>query len=137
MNKRGYMKTVEAVVALILVLAVIVTIINRNQEEIGATTPREIKIAQDTINNMVQNDEDLRRAVLLNQSGVLQTELDEYFQNYETLTYNFTICDTAYCPSLEGLPKDKSIYVSNLIISSVHNETGHGVFKLYLWRKVE
>ena len=136
MNKKGYMKTVEAVVALILVLGVVVTIVNRNTIDINPT-PTEIKIMQDSINNLIENDKFLRRAVLNNQTDKINDTIKQFIPENSTLKYAFLICGTNYCPSVENLPKDKSIYVSNLIISSVYNETGHGVFKLYLWRKLE
>lgn len=136
MNKRGYMKTVEAILALVLVLTVVVTIANRNQVSLS-TKPEEIEIMQETINNLVEIDSDLRTDILQEDYPAINNTLRPYFDNIGTLKYSFIICNTDYCPSLTNLPDDRSIYVSNLVVAANRDIYSNKVFKLYIWRKVE
>lgn len=136
MNKRGYMKTVEAVLALVIVLGVIITVATTTQTD-TETTPKEIKIAQSTVNSYLQSNEKARNYVINDQTLLLNSTLDRLFSGYNNLIYAYELCDTSYCPGLSGLPNDRSIYVSHLIISSTYETQEHKVFKMYIWRKIE
>ena len=61
-NKRGYMKTLEAVFSVILMLIVVLTIISFNRAS-SDEVPNEIQNLQKIILNEIQSDESLRELV--------------------------------------------------------------------------
>jgi len=150
-NKKGYIRTLEAVIAIILILIFIFSVLPKKQTE-ELKTPREIDLTSDRILNEVQNNEEFRGCVIANLETPGQTAEDcingFIISNNlipQTLDYKVKVCDTSitgpnaynFCgePNLIGA-EDKTVYVKSIILSGTLTELKTKRVKLYIWRKV-
>jgi len=155
-NKKGYIRTLEAVIAIILILIFIFSVLPKKQTE-ELKTPREIDLTSDGILNEVQNNEEFRGCVIADlnpnnlQLGEKSAEqcINEFITTNnlisQTLDYNVKVCDTStsdqnaynFCgePNLIGA-EDKTVYVKSIILSGTLTELKTKRVKLYIWRKV-
>ena len=127
-NKRGYMKTLEAVFSVILMLIVVLTIISFNRAS-SDEVPNEIQNLQKIILNEIQSDESLRELVFANGEEALETHFLEDIDS-NRLNYDIQICEnTSDCGS--RYKDDTDVYVSSIII----HDPGSTNFlvRLYLW----
>jgi hypothetical protein len=121
-NKKAYLKTVEAIVALLIFFGVVLFSISMRQGE-DASVPEDIELLQKTILNSVEHDDTYRTCVF----DPTCTTLDNLFDIIpDNLNYNYTIDSLFF---LEG----EDMFVDGIIIA---NETGDTrTFNIYLWRK--
>jgi len=155
-NKKGYIRTLEAVIAIILILIFIFSVLPKKQTE-ELKTPREIDLTSDRILNEVQNNEEFRGCVIddLDPSSLLlgQKSAEQCINTFitdnnlipQTLDYKVKVCDTSitdttaynFCgePPLVGT-EDKTVYVKSIILSGTLTELKTKRVKLYIWRKV-
>ena len=121
-NKKAYLKTVESIVALLILFGVVLFSISLRHGE-DASVPEDIELLQKTILNSVEHDESYRECVF----DPICTDLDNLFDIVpDNINYNYTINSLFF---LEG----ENMYVDGVIIV---NETGDAkTFNLYLWRK--
>ncbi len=123
-NKRGYLQTLEAVIALLILLGVILFSISMRGAD-NPSVPEDISLLQNNILGQVQNDLNYRDCVFDESlCGNFVNLLDEVPQ---TIGSNYTIDDNLFVKS------DADLYVDSVIIV---NETNSAkTFTLYLWRK--
>ncbi len=127
-NKRGYMKTLEAVFSVILMLIIVLTIISFNRASSGEV-PNEIQNLQDIILGEIQNDESLREKVYVSAAGELEGAFSEYIDS-NRLDYKIQICeDIDYCEPSD-LINDYDVFVDSIII---HNAGYSFLVRLYIW----
>ena len=129
-NKKGYMKTLEAVIAVIILISFLLALLPR--EEAKPETPQDIQLLQDTVFTTIQNDNYYRACVLSNNLNCITSFINSTFPY--TLEFDAKICDLTSCPEPD-LP-DKSVYVSDLIISSNLTEFDTRLLRLFIWRKI-
>jgi hypothetical protein len=131
-NKKGYMKTLEAVFSVILLLIVVVSIVSMNKYEFEEV-PNEIKSLQEVILENVQGDETLRGYVYTVNIGLLEDFVDTKIDRIR-IDRKVQVCgDITNCEVLNEDEDEVDIYVSSLII---HEEGGNNyLFRLYLWYK--
>ena len=155
-NKKGYIRTLEAVIAIILVLIFIFSVLPKKQTE-ELKTPREIDLTSDRILSEIQYNEQFRQCVIedispINKPSEKQTALEcvnKFIESNKliptTLSYNITVCDIQvsnqdaynYCKESD-LPeaKDLTIYTKRVILSTTLTDLQPKKVKLYIWRKV-
>ena len=68
MNKKAYLKTIEAIIAVVIILIFIFTVIPRERVP-EASVPKNIEILQETITNEIENNEEYRQEII-NNDGV-------------------------------------------------------------------
>ena len=155
-NKKAYLKTLEALIAISIFLIFLVTALAVNQPwNKDSTVPNDIKLVQDTILNKIESDEDLRNCMISDvqdDTVELSEECIRTTLNIEelippTLNSLIQICWQAQCPipeegqfaDVDGAYKEKTIYADSLIIQHTYenNLPETAVLRLYLWRKVE
>ena len=129
-NKKGYMKTLEAVFSVILLLIVVVSIVSMNKYEFEEV-PNEIKSLQEVILENVQGDETLRGYVYNEDIGLLEDFVDTKIDEIR-IDRKVQVCvEIINCDVL--IEDEVDIYLSSLII---HKEDGDNyLFRLYLWYK--
>jgi len=146
MVKRGYIRTLEAVIAIILILFATYTLTPRdiiNPRE----TPYVIESAQDYVITEVMNNKDLREQIINYDIGSDEAErqasilaanssLQEIVTNRLPPGYEFStaICTTPTCVSLPSLAT--SVYTKDVIIAG---ETSQGkpvlrLVRVWFWR---
>ena len=125
-NKKGYMRTLEAVIAVIILLIVVFTssIFKTPKEK---AIPPEIELIQDTIFDNLQNDH--REYLIDENSGEVEDLISEIIGG-RGINSEFDICmDVGDCEIQQNLSED-DIYVNSLII---HENESTVLFRLYLW----
>lgn len=129
-NKKGYIRTIEAILAILVVFAFVVTILPKKTTEI-AKAPPELDSTMKSILEEAQNNEEFRTCLLLNNNVKLKTDstmktnaeclkdqLDKALPAFSPWDYGFAIC--------YGALTDKCA-----MFNSTTDETG-GIIKLIL-----
>ncbi|MBS3155175.1 hypothetical protein J4404_01615 [Candidatus Woesearchaeota archaeon] len=157
MNKKGFMVTIEAVIAIVIVLIFMLTTLLPKTQEVKI--PENIKLSQERIMQEIESREDLRQSVLnypipifnyrldLLEISQQRTQLTSFIKsslNNPLIDFNYTICsetNTNCVPefidkSAQGLYAElpnKQIYAKSIMISS---SDGSRIFRLYLWESI-
>jgi hypothetical protein len=131
MNKRGWIRIVEAFVAVLLIISVLLIVLGGRfvQREDSSS---EIHDAQLNVLRDIQVNEDLRGEIL---QGVIPTEVEtkiDYRLNY--LNCNVEICNLNEECLSDGLPEDKNIYVQSVAIIDPAGSLSKQL-KLFCWEK--
>lgn len=127
-NKRGYMKTLEAVFSVILMLIIVLTIISFNKAS-SEEVPNEIQNLQDIILGEIQNDETLRDLVKDNEGQELKSRFSDDIDSNQ-LDYDIQICeDIDNCGPLDSI-NDYDVFVDSIII---HKDGDNFLVRLYIW----
>jgi hypothetical protein len=119
MDKRGFLKTLEAILAIILILVVVYTIIPKFVEP-KPNPPLAVQDAQRFIIADLSNDDDLR-AMILNttDNALLSASIEAHIRERMPVNYDF-VC--AICPQTSSCviltPLSKAIYMSDVFIAS-------------------
>ena len=133
-GKKGYMKTLEAVFAVILLLIVIISVIASDRVK-SNSTPGEINLLHVGILEGIQKDEELREMIYSfneNEDAIrlfVESRLDE-----SRLRYDIQVCDDlSFCQVLEStIGQSKNIYSDSIIIYDSSEKINYLV-RLYLW----
>jgi len=133
-GKKGYMKTLEAVFAVILLLIVIISVIASDRVKYNST-PEEINLLHAGILEGIQKDEALRGMIYSfneNEESIrlfVESRLDE-----SRLRYDLQVCDDlSFCQVLEStIGQSKNIYSDSIIIYDSSEKINYLV-RLYLW----
>jgi hypothetical protein len=134
-NKKAYLKTLEALIAIAIFLIFLTTALIMNQPEKNEpSTPQDIKLIQDTIFNKIQTEQYLRVCLIDSDNSCLETEISKVI--LDSLDYEIQICTptTSCLVSDLTLPEDKTIYADSIIIKE---QDTTAILRLYLWRKLE
>src|SRR3989344_2311504 len=152
-NKKGFVHTIEAVIAIVILLIFIFTALPG--EKIEQTTPDNIKLIQEKITSEIESNTSLRNSILLYPfpSQLLPPNLETLEQNryrqqltsfiknainLQTINFDYTVCDaqnTNCAPDFLNpvnadlyvqLP-NKDIYAKSIMIA---NATAQRVFRL-------
>jgi len=127
MVKRGYLKTLEAVIAIVIVLIFIFSFGVSNLG-VGEVTPKNVKDAQKFIFKTILNNNTLRDDVL-NENPIV---LDQVVSRNLPLGYTYKIqfCRSADCP-IPPLPSE-TIYIDTVYVGEENN---FRVLKLFVWEE--
>ena len=127
MVNKGYIKTLEAVIAIVIVLIFIFSFGIANIG-FGEITPKIVKNSQKFIFKTISNNDTLRQGVLNKDSGILLPVVS----NFAALGYDYIkqFCRSADCP-LPSLPS-KTIYIDTLYVGE---ENKFRILKLYVWEE--
>ena len=134
-NKKAYLKTLEAVIAAMILLLFIGEVLPHKTED-AALTPPDIETMQQTILKSISSREDLRTCVLEKDIPCITTFIDSIMK--QDLSYEITITDADFSLELPvDLPQDKAIYTKTLIISSTTTDYDPKLVRLHVWRNSE
>ena len=141
MNKKGFFRTLEAVIAIVVILTFIYSVAPK--KEIKEEIPYALKTARDYILNEIATNPDLRN--LVTESSIDDDvkniedigDLDEFIKNNIPPGYEYSgaICKTTYCVLEEKLPEKKTIYMADIIVSPSSLEEEPRIVRLWFWRK--
>ena len=130
MVKKGFMKTVEATIAVVVFLIFLAFLsINQYQGE-SKQTPQEITLLQDTVFSEIQSNEIARGYALNGDEDSLHTFVGTIISTTR-YNYNITACNTPNCAVLH-IDTENQIYADTLVIS---NTTKTAYLTLYLWQE--
>jgi len=126
--KKGYLRTIEAIIAIIIVFMVIITIMPKNKQE--NKTPVYIESLQEKIITKIENDEILRNKIL--EGGTINSDIESIIED-PNIKYNYIICNLGETNCIATLPDNKDIYAKSIMIASINLNK---VFRLYLWYEI-
>lgn len=154
MNKKGFLRIIEAVIAIVLLLGFILYITYKTPN-VEFKTPQPVKDSMSSILNQMASNFDLRNCVLINDISTCGddgsgcecdnimnlchqgTKFSEIMKsrivNYD---YACEICkESLSCTKIsEKLPKDKTVYADTIFIAPTNNVNDEPrVVRLYFW----
>ena len=135
MNKRGFSKTLEATIAIVLILSFIFYFTPSN-EGAEAAMPQTVQDAQQFILEQISSDENLRNCALAaTTTGTCNDVgcgvIDNFVKKHTPPGYTALceVCTTANTCS-KNVPLDKSVYTDSVFISGAHAR----VVRVYFWK---
>ena len=158
-NKKAYIRTVEAIIAIVLILTFTIYIWPK-ESQVESKIPREIELTLSRIINEFQYNEEYRSCILqiklirsLTVQEIQGLEIDDTIKRCynelsafvkdnipQTLLYSLSICSVeGYCAPSDievNLPKE-NVYTKGAFISTTTTEQNPDskTVKLYVWRK--
>lgn len=139
MNNKGYMKTLEAVFAIVVFLIAVFGILSMQQEK-SESKPQDIELIQDTILNEIEHSQ-LYRDEIINSippdydtpliDNFILDSMPQYRLDFETF-----VCEdinTCIFPTMSA----EKVYADSMIIKEkdINGIDKTMLFVLYLWRK--
>lgn len=133
-NNRGFLKTLEAVIAIVIFLIFMVSALVFNQPPKDTSVPNDIKAIQETTFSKIETDLTLRDCAVTEQNACIQDAILPLIP--ETLSYQFEICtnEPGNCPMEFVPPEGKVIYSDSRIIQ---HEGNSAIIRLFLWRNLQ
>jgi len=134
MNNKGFIHTLEAIIAILLLLSILFVSISLIKPEYDAI-PIEIELLQKNILDEIQNNEEYRIYLLNNNELLIEEFLNSRIG--EDISFSFDICDSpslSGCSSSNELLQNKNIYSESIIIREERDGGDeYIIFRLYLW----
>ena len=131
-NKKAFMKTLEALISVVLLLIFITAIFILNSSPKKETIPEDIKLSQDIILNKIETDQNLRTCLAQNNDGCIRSTILSSL--LPTVEYDINICvgqNPSSCQILTNLAE--KVYVRSLMIEE---EGTMAILRLYMWHKL-
>lgn len=130
-NKKGYIKTLEAVVAIIIIVVISYTLIPQRIET-QPIPPIPVQDSMRFINNKIELDETLRSGMI---EGIrVDSEIADIIIENKPINYDFTcaICsDSRTC--FVSTPLKRSVYVSDIFIASGGKKQNPKIVRVWFW----
>ena len=141
-NKKGWIKIVEAFIAIMLVMAVVLIVINRQESQVGdfSSKFREIEIS---ILREIQLNSTMREEILAtngditlvgssSEAPITQAKIEE--ETPENILCQGKICNPQG-PCLLGSTQDTSVYAEQVLITSTLETSKPRMLKLFCWEE--
>ncbi|HLD13045.1 MAG TPA: hypothetical protein VJB87_05665 [Candidatus Nanoarchaeia archaeon] len=137
MNNKGFIRTLESISAIILILAFIYFILPQATPQ-NTTTPQNVKTAQNNIINELLYNDNYRTCIFQANNGNCHDNNDCNLQELitENTPYGYEaaceICNQVQsCIPAEQLPLDKSLYVNSIYLIRDQPK----ILRVYLWEQ--
>ncbi|MBI2670870.1 hypothetical protein HYX18_02745 [Candidatus Woesearchaeota archaeon] len=130
-DKKAYIKTLEAIVAILLIYLFIAYLLKDNKPK-QATAPIDIKLTQESILKEIQSSNYYRNCVLINNSTCVNDLINSTIAN--KYNYAFSLCTKSQC--YIPITPAKDVYLSSVIISANITDYSTTSINLYVWRKI-
>lgn len=133
MNKRAYMRTVEAVIAIIILIIFIFTVIQKTPQP-EHKIPLNVQEAQNAIIKEATINNSIRNCIITNSLCHNSAMMQSLFQENIPPIYNYTfkICEETTC--LANTPF-KTVYVADVFISSTYEDKKPKILRFWIWEK--
>lgn len=135
-NKKGFIKTLEAVIAIILILT-FVYVFTPKEQETPQETPLDIQDVQRFILTEVALNETYRNCIITTQPGSCTTsaclqQINAFIDKHTPSGYanSCEICRKAISCTSQPLPLDRSIYTDSVFVG---HTVSSKVFRVYFW----
>ena len=136
--KKGFIKTLEAVIAVILIVSFLFYVINKSGVR-ESEVPKNIEEAQRFILNEISEDKEFRGCIIDNFGGCKTgsgcvSDLNEFIKKNIPAGYDYECEICGQVESCVDLPPEtlkKSVYVKDSFIAAEQPK----IFRLYIWRK--
>jgi len=140
-NRKGYIKTLEAVIGVIIIIIVSYTLISR-QVSNEAEQPLNLYDSMGYINTKIELDENLREGIVDPAKGFgmgIDNLLEDIIEAAKPKNFDFTcmICSNTSinkCYS-DNVPLEKDVYVNDLLIASAGVLQDPKIVRMWFWKK--
>jgi len=130
MNKKAWLRIVEAFLAILIVVSAVLIVMSKNQTRMDLSG--DVNYKQRQILDIIAKNDSLRESILQNET----TDLNNQILLMVPRNWNFT---TKVCGIKEicttDIPLDREVYVSQIIITSSINKYDPKKIKFFTWRK--
>ncbi|MEK6937169.1 MAG: hypothetical protein AABW58_03810 [Nanoarchaeota archaeon] len=143
MNKKGFIRTIEAVIAIVILLGLVLTIFGDKEQEIKKT-PDAVESSLNYITNEFLYNEELRNCVIASNSDgscisslSCREKVDSLLKTSTPPGYNYEceVCKTTRsCVSVDA-PEDKSIYPKSAFLYKPGEADEIRIVRVYLFEK--
>jgi hypothetical protein len=140
-NKKGYIKTLEAVIAIIIIVIISYTLIAQPTET-PPDVPSIVKGAQNVIDQTIQLNETIRTYLAKKDlSGgekmTVQDHIGGIIDKQVPPGYDYTclICSKPGECLAEYTPLEKSVYMTDVLIASSEGQQNVRIVRIWFWRK--
>ena len=134
MDKKAYIRTMEAILAIIIIFIFIFTILPRQEQQ--DIEPRETRLLRESILNEIGRNETFRQQVLNDNNSSINVYVGQAVSLVGNYGFIANIQDAnAGITQPSGLPDDKSVYADSIVISSNLQTLDPKVVTLYIWEK--
>jgi len=137
-NKKGFLRTIEAVIAVIMILGLILYVTPSKITDIGEI-PTVVEQSQNLIVEEIALNKTLRGCIqqidsnsCITQKYACTIQVDGFIKESLPPGYNYgcEVCPSAVsCINVGGLPKDRTVYTRDTFISGRPQK----VFRIYMW----
>lgn len=131
MDKKGFIKTIEAIVAVLLLYIFITAILIQNKPK-QASVPLDVKLTQESVLKEVSNSNYYRNCVLRNDKNCVDSLMRKTIG--DQYNYTFSLCTATQC-SLPITPA-KDVYYNSIIIASNFTDYQTTSVNLYIWKNI-
>jgi len=134
MNKKGFIRILEAIFAIMLIMGAVLIIISNNLQT--SDISEEAYEKQRYILEIISNNESMRNEIISPDGDLGKT--NEFIKKTMPSSWKYSVCVTSVdqiC-SPGDVPNDKELYVSETIISSSLeiDYTASKKLRLFVWR---
>lgn len=140
-SKKGYIKTLEAVIAVIMIVIISYMLISR-PIELPPDVPLIVKGAQKVIDQSIQLNETIRtylakQDLSSEERTLLQGYIKDRIDQHITPGYDYTclICSKPGECLSEYTPLDKSIYMTDVLVASSEEQQNVRIVRIWVWKK--
>ena len=131
MNKKAYIRTLEAVVAILIIYIFTTSLLAKNNVN-EASVPKDIELTQESILKEIQSSEYYRNCILSNNNNCINSLFQSSIKNI--YGYNFSICTVSNC--VVPATPEKEVYAKSLIVTANLTNYSTTSVNLYIWRKI-
>ncbi len=132
-NKKGYLKTVEAIIALLILFSVVLYSISARQQDSSSDVPQDIASLQSSILKWGENDRQFREAVFSGGTSLAAIYAQIKSSVPDDIGFSVVGAAGALANVNPNIPDDKDVYLKSTVF---FNETGDSkTVLLYMWRK--
>lgn len=131
-SKKGYIKTLEAVIAVILIIVVSYTLLSRHVET-PPEPPLIVQGAMRFINEKIELNDSIRYGIVRRETGI-EDNIESIILDNKPRNYDFTcaVCsDSSTC--FIATPLEKSVYVSDVFIASSEKKQNPKIIRIWFW----
>jgi len=142
-SKKGYIKTLEAVIAIIIIVVISYTLIAQ-PTEIPPDVPLIVKGAQNVIDQTIQLNETIRtylakkdQDLSSEEKRTVQEHIGSIIDKQVPPGYDYTclICSKPGECLAEYTPLDKSVYMTDVLVASSEEQQNVRIVRIWFWRK--
>ena len=126
-NKKGFMKTIEALIAVLMLIGFLVYILPSGEEEEKAT---DLEVFMDGVLDTFMYDQYYRVCAIERDLDCLTGFINESISY--AYSYKLQFCDGMDCIVPSDLP-DENVYVEDRLISSSFEEKNMVLVRLFCW----
>lgn len=132
MNNKGFIRTLEAVVAIILIFSFIYFVLPKKVPSLG-DVPDNVRVAEDFIVREILYNSTFREQIFANpDAGACRTDIDEFVRGTVPYGYNYAceVCNGAQtCIGADAVPYDKNVYANSIYLIRDQPK----VLRVYMW----